>query len=109
MYRRETPMYKKTFAFCDSPSLDDTAGVEVDIANGVGMIDTLHYAKTMRVIVILSYDAFIQDRMAGVIKIGETLCNIFYEPTVMESIAFYFNKVPVDKIAELPHCIEAKI
>ena len=63
------------------------------------MINALHGARSVRVVVILPFDSLTGDRMAGAIKMSEIISNLFHELTVLRSIAIYFNKVPVDKIA----------
>jgi hypothetical protein len=102
MYKKGTPQKRMGLVMCDSPGFGDSAGVEVDIANGVGMINALHGARSVRVVVILPYDSLAGDRMAGTIKIGEIISNLFYELTVLESVVIYFNRVPVDRIREVP-------
>jgi hypothetical protein len=87
-----------TLTICDSPGPGDSAGVEVDIANGVGMINALHGARSVRVVVILPYESFIGDRMVGAIKMGSTISNMFYRLTILESVVIYFNRVPKDMI-----------
>ena len=94
MYPRNTPKLKKNLVICDTPGFGDSGGVEVDIANGVGMINALLGAASVRVVVILPYDSFTGDKMTGAIKMSEIISNLFYELTVMDSIAIYFNKVP---------------
>lgn len=80
---------------CDSPGFGDNAGVEVDIANGVGMISALHGAASVRVVVLISYDALVGIRLRGVVEIGDIISNIFHNlSNVLESIIFLFNKVP---------------
>ena len=79
---------------CDTPGFGDSAGVEVDIANGVGMINALLGAASVRVVVILPYDSLLGDRMAGAIKISEIISNIFTTLKSSDSIAILFNKVP---------------
>jgi hypothetical protein len=74
---------KKTLVICDSPGFGDSAGVEVDIANGVGMINALHGARSVRVVVILPFESLVAERMAGAIKIGEIISNLFYELAVL--------------------------
>lgn len=98
MYPRGTPPIKKTLILCDSPGFGDSAGVEVDIANGVGMINALHGARSVRVVVILPYHSLVGDRMDGAVKMGEIISNLFFELTVLESIKIYFNKVPTNEI-----------
>lgn len=94
---------------CDSPGFGDSAGVEVDIANGVGMINALHGARSVRVVVILPYDSLTGDRMAGAVKMGSIISNLFYDLTILESVVIYFNKVPKDLIHQVPTLIEKKI
>jgi hypothetical protein len=81
----------------------------VDIANGVGMINALYGARSVRVVVILPHDSLTGDRMAGAVKMSEIIANLFHELTVLDSIAIYFNKVPKDKVKELPNLIEDKL
>jgi hypothetical protein len=109
MYKKGLHEDENTLVICDSPGFGDSAGVEVDIANGVGMINALHGARSVRVVVILPFDSLTGERMAGAIKMSEVISNLFHELNVVESIAIYFNKVPADKIAEVPKLIESKM
>ncbi len=61
---------KKTLVICDSPGFGDSAGVEVDIANGVGTINALHKARSVRVVVIIPYDSLTANRMEGAVNIS---------------------------------------
>ena len=94
---------------CDSPGFGDTAGVEVDIANGVGMINALYGARSVRVVIVIPYDSLTADRMDGSINTGRTISNLFDRITVLQSVVIYFNKVPLDKVKEIPYLIESKI
>jgi hypothetical protein len=67
MYRAGTALYRQTLVICDTPGFGDSAGVEVDIANGIGMINALHRARSVRVVVILPYDSLTKDRMSGLV------------------------------------------
>jgi hypothetical protein len=77
MYKQGMQNDKKTLVICDSPGFGETAGIEVDIANGVGMINALYGARSARVVVILPSDAITVDRMAGAVKISEIISNLF--------------------------------
>lgn len=55
MYKKSIPLNKRDIVICDSPGFGDSAGVEVDIANCVGMINALHTARSVRIVVILAY------------------------------------------------------
>jgi hypothetical protein len=103
MYKRGTPQKKRNLVICDSPGFGDSAGVEVDMANGVGMINALYGASSVRVVVVLAYEALISDRMKGVTEIGEIISNLFHDfSNVLDSITFLFNKVPKDEITAMP-------
>jgi hypothetical protein len=77
MYKKGTPSNKKNLVICDSPGFGDNAGVEVDIANGVGMINALHGANSVIVVVLLAYEALISDRFNGGIEIGNIISSLF--------------------------------
>ena len=99
MYKKGTKSNKKNLVICDSPGFGDNAGVEVDIANGVGMINALYGATSVRVVVLLAYEALVSSRMKGAIEIGEIISNLFHDfSQVLESIVFLFNKVPKNQI-----------
>ena len=110
MYKKGTPQKRKKLVICDSPGFGDNAGVEVDIANGVGMISALYGADSVRVVVLLAYEALVSNRMKGAIEIGEVISNLFHDfSNVLGSITFLFNKVPKDQIASIPNLIQNKI
>jgi hypothetical protein len=39
---------------CDTPGFFDTAGAAVDIANGIGMINAIKRAKSVKPIIVVS-------------------------------------------------------
>lgn len=95
---------------CDSPGFGDSAGVEVDIANGVGMINAIHGSRSVRVVVLLAYDALVSNRMEGAIKIGEIISSLFHDISkAVDSLAIYFNKVPKSQIKVVPNLVQSKI
>lgn len=67
MYKEGVKPSNMNLVICDSPGFGDSAGVEVDIANGVGMINALYGAASVRVVVILAYDALTGNRLKGAI------------------------------------------
>ena len=70
MYPKSTLEARMNLVICDSPGFGDSAGVEVDIANGVGMINALYGAQSVRVVVILPYESLIADRLKGAVEIS---------------------------------------
>jgi hypothetical protein len=83
MYKKGTSLKKMTLTICDSPGFGDTSGVEVDIANGVGMINALYGANSVRMVVIIPCDSLTGDRTEGAVKISETISNLFHELDVI--------------------------
>jgi hypothetical protein len=67
MYKKHTKRSDMNLVICDSPGFGDSAGVEVDIANGVGMINALYGATSVRIVVLLAYDALTGTRLKGAI------------------------------------------
>jgi hypothetical protein len=59
---------------CDTPGFKDTAGVEVDVANSIGLINAVRGARSVRPVVIIST----QDgpRLEGVSDLATTLACI---------------------------------
>ncbi len=55
MYKKGTLPAKMNIYICDTPGLGDSAGADIDIANGVGMIDALQGAKNVRVVLLIAY------------------------------------------------------
>lgn len=49
-----TIFVKEELYLCDTPGFFDTSGVAVDIANGVGMINAVKFAKTVKPIIVIS-------------------------------------------------------
>jgi hypothetical protein len=78
MYSRTTLKRDRNLVICDSPEFGDSAGVEVDIANGVGMINALYGATSVRVVVLLAYEALI-GRFKGCMEIGNIISNLFHD------------------------------
>jgi hypothetical protein len=70
MYKMGVASSKKTAVICDSAGFGDSGGVEVDIANGVGMINALYAARGVKIVVILPYDSLTASRSAGIIQIA---------------------------------------
>lgn len=94
MYPKETPSSLKKIIICDTPGFGDSGGVEIDIANGVGMINALNGANSVRIVVILPYHSLLGDRMDGAINMGETISSFFCNSSMLKSIKIYFSKVP---------------
>ncbi|CAF4669347.1 unnamed protein product [Rotaria sp. Silwood1] len=62
----------RIFVLCDSPGFEDTSGSEVDIANGVGIVQAIKGCKSVKLVVVLSYKS-LGDRLNGLKVITHTL------------------------------------
>ena len=60
---------------CDTPSFDDSAGAEVEVANGLGIINGVRQAKNVKVILVISVDDF-KMCMKGIKNLAHTLIKI---------------------------------
>lgn len=70
----QTELKRAEFAnpicICDSPGFDDTGGVEIDLANQIGMINALMGCSSVRVVVIMSRDSILGKKCQGVIQMA---------------------------------------
>ena len=63
------PQSKNNVTLCDSPGFDDTSGAEVDTANGLGIVQGLSKARSVKILVILSSGDF-DTRMIGIRQVA---------------------------------------
>ncbi|CAF1149819.1 unnamed protein product [Adineta steineri] len=79
---------------CDAPGFDDPAGPEVDIANGVGVIEALKGCKSVKILALSSYKS-LGDRGQGIQKLAHLLINMIHGIQERLSAIFYaFTKYP---------------
>ncbi|UJR35219.1 hypothetical protein I4U23_027985 [Adineta vaga] len=80
---------------CDTPGFGDTAGIEVDIANSLGVIEALKQTKSVKLLVLSSYDN-LGRRGAGIQALAQVLVNMFGETIEdkFSSILYAFTKFP---------------
>ncbi|MFN7098275.1 MAG: hypothetical protein ACK4PR_12075, partial [Gammaproteobacteria bacterium] len=45
---------EKSMLLCDTPGFGETAGVEVDVANGYGLVNALQHAKSVKSLILIS-------------------------------------------------------
>jgi hypothetical protein len=106
-------MYKagvtKDVTYCDSPGFGDTASIEVDMANNVGLINALKGAKSLKIVIIVPYGAF-DGNLDGLRNLIKTVSNMFNNlGDISECITFLFNKFPKDQIKHAANFIESKM
>ncbi|CAF4940131.1 unnamed protein product, partial [Rotaria socialis] len=82
------------FIICDAPGFGDTAGPEVDIANGVGVIEAIRGCKSVKILALSSYKS-LGDRGQGIQKLTHLLINMMRDiEDRLGSIFYGFTKYP---------------
>ncbi|CAF1013256.1 unnamed protein product [Didymodactylos carnosus] len=79
---------------CDTPGFLDTAGPEVDIANGIGLVRAIKKCKSVRPLLLISYKS-IGDRLTGLKESAYTLVRLI--PNIQDhfsSFSYGFTKYP---------------
>ncbi|CAF4023766.1 unnamed protein product [Rotaria sp. Silwood1] len=79
---------------CDSPGFEDTSGPEVDVANGFGTVNAIRGCKSVRPVVLISYQS-IGDRLGGIKNLAHTLGRLI--PNIRDHIStfsYIFTKFP---------------
>jgi GTP-binding protein EngB required for normal cell division len=76
---------------CDTPGFGETAGPEADIANGIGIIHSLAYTRSVKPVMVLSEKNM--DRLKGIRKMNEILQAMFVDvPAMLPSMTYFFTK-----------------
>ena len=76
----------------DSPGLEDTRGVELDLANIYGIVKAAHVCESITPLILLSEKAM-GERMAGLKRISKNLASMFNNvDNHLSSFVFMFNK-----------------
>ncbi|KAL4489799.1 hypothetical protein ABPG72_022439 [Tetrahymena utriculariae] len=79
---------------CDSPGFDDTAGPEVDIANGLGIVKAIKKCKSVRPVILLSFKSM-GDRGQGIKQIAHILVGLVKDiQDNLSSFSYLFSKFP---------------
>jgi len=65
------------FVYCDCPGFLDSRGAEINIANAVNIKQTIHAARSVRVVVMLNFHSLKADRGKGVRELTKILSDLF--------------------------------
>lgn len=88
----------------DSPGFSDTEGIEVQIANLLGMKKALKGCKSVRIVIVISSENW-SERGQGLKRLGRTLSQLFSNfEHVRDSILPVFNRF--SNMEELRHKIK---
>ena len=93
---------------CDTPGFGDTAGAEVDITNGIGIVRGVQRSRCAKLVVILNGRSM-GDRAESVKALLKTLITLI--PSIdehLESVAYVYTKVSEDDADQLyPRMLDA--
>ncbi len=74
----KTVLVEEQLYLCDTPGFFDTSGAVVDIANGVGMINAVKCAKTVKPIIVISAK-MVGEKFEGIKEIGKIVSDLFHQ------------------------------
>ena len=75
-YIDDLPDENNTIYLCDSPGFGDTAGVEMDVCNSLGIIEAIKNTNRVIVVLVIDFHAIAGERLKGVKKLAGSLCNL---------------------------------
>lgn len=86
---------------CDTPGFGDTRGAELDIANGIGLVNAIRTAKSVKFAVLINYkDA--GEKSQHLKELAHLLVGIMTNlKSYLDNIAFVFTKYPDEEFAQL--------
>jgi len=88
---------KRSIIICDTPGSGDTAGPEVDIANGIGIIEAVKGCKSVRPVVLSSY-LKLGDRGEGIRYLAHWLVDMVKDiDQHLSAFSYLFTKYPPGK------------
>nr|NGX38657.1 hypothetical protein [Chlamydiota bacterium] len=91
------PFLEGRLVLCDAPGFGDTAGVEVDVANGLGLVEAMRECKSVRLFILVSQEGM-GDRMQGVKLIAHRLLSLIPNiGDVLSSITYGFTKYETEE------------
>jgi GTP-binding protein EngB required for normal cell division len=91
----------KDILLADSPGFGDTAGVEVEIANMLGVSEALKGCKSILPVIVISKDSW-GPRGNGLKKLAQTIASLFKDfRDCKDSVSVIINRFDKDERAEL--------
>lgn len=79
-------------SFCDTPGFEDTRGPELNIANSLGIVNSIKQTKSVRPMIVFS-EKDMGDRLQGLSHAVQLLSRLFYNVTsIQDNLCFVFNK-----------------
>ncbi|CAF4184508.1 unnamed protein product, partial [Rotaria sordida] len=89
--------YNESIILCDTPGFEDTHGPEVDIANGIGIVKAIKGCKSVKPIVLISYNS-IGDRLSGIKDLAHILVKLIPKiEDYIRTLSYIFTKFPLNE------------
>ena len=90
------PDQNSSIILCDSPGFGDTAGPEVDIANGLGIVEAVKGCKSVKPVILISY-LMVGDRGEGIKKLAHLLVKMVSNISdKLSCFSYIFTKYPAN-------------
>ena len=91
---------------CDTPGFEDSQGAEVDIANGVGVVEGIRRCKSVIPAIVVSYKST-GERYSGIKSLTTLIASMFNDiPNNIESFLYIFTKFSPDQKEEVVHILK---
>ena len=93
---------------CDSPGFGDTDGVELDIANGIGVVRAVKGSRSVKPIILVSQKS-IGDRSGGLTALANIL--VMFIPDIKQQLGaftYIFTKYKKEDSSEIQHTLMHK-
>jgi hypothetical protein len=90
----ETIEAKGIVFLCDTPGFGDTEGPEIDIANGIGLVNAVKGCRSVKPLILINQDG-IGGRLEGIITISRTLVMLVMGiEDQLDKFSYIFTKFP---------------
>jgi hypothetical protein len=92
---------------CDTPGFEDTNGPEVDVANGIGVVEAVKQAKSVRPLILFSKMSM-GDRGELIKALAHVLVNIVSNiKDHLEAFTYVFTKYSRDELPQICHTLKS--
>lgn len=80
----------ETVTICDTPGFGDSAGAEMDISNGIGIVHALRRAASVKPVLVLNYQTMRFNRYQGLRETLGTVTKMMGKTTDFSSFGYIF-------------------
>ena len=92
MFHITIPERDRDLWICDTAGFGDNRNIEIDISNGIGMMDAVQSCKSARFLILMAKDSLTANRSTMVKEIGKIVKKMFYNfEENMDKVLCLFN------------------